>query len=75
MAHLQIRNVPPDIHRKLKARAARAGMSLNEYLLKEVGTLAELPTVDEWLERVARRKPTRAKESSAEVIRRHRDAS
>ncbi|HEY5684390.1 MAG TPA: hypothetical protein VIY70_03365, partial [Acidimicrobiia bacterium] len=29
---IQIRNVPEDIHRELKMRAARAGMSLSDFL-------------------------------------------
>ncbi|MGH8586426.1 MAG: FitA-like ribbon-helix-helix domain-containing protein [Gammaproteobacteria bacterium] len=33
---VQIRNVPDDLHRKLKARAALAGMSISEYLLREI---------------------------------------
>ena len=31
MTMLQIRNVPDDLHRRLKARAAMAGMSLSDY--------------------------------------------
>jgi len=41
---IQIRNVPPDLHRKMKARAALEGKSLSEYLLAELRRLAELPT-------------------------------
>src|SRR5260221_6093804 len=33
MGHIQIRNVPPELHRKLKAKAATRGLSLSEYLL------------------------------------------
>ena len=33
---IQIRHVPDDVHRKLKARATLAGMSLSEYLLAVV---------------------------------------
>src|SRR5712691_2921028 len=36
MTHIQIRNVPPELHRKLKVRAAEAGMSLSDYLLETV---------------------------------------
>ena len=38
---IQIRNVPDPLHRRMKARAAMAGMSLSDYLLKEIGELAE----------------------------------
>ena len=33
---IQIRNVPDDLHRRLKSRAALAGMSLSDYLLNEI---------------------------------------
>ena len=75
VAHIQIRNVPPDVHRKLKARAAKAGMSLSEYLLAEVTKLAALPTIEEMVERLRKLPPVHSEESSAEIIRRHRDAS
>ena len=51
---IQIRNVRDALHRKLKARAAEAGMSLSEYLLREIRRSAERPTLDEWLARGAR---------------------
>jgi len=40
MGHIQIRNVPEDIHRTLKSRAAKEGLSLSEYLLAS-GALVE----------------------------------
>ena len=36
MATIQIRNVPEDVHRVYRARAAHAGQSLQEYLLAEL---------------------------------------
>lgn len=33
---IQIRNVPAELHRRLKARAALAGMSLSDCLLHEI---------------------------------------
>jgi plasmid stability protein len=72
---IQIRNVPEEIHRALKVRAARLGMSLSDYLLAEVAEIAERPTLEEMLERLRAREPVRGLESSAEVIRRHRDRS
>jgi plasmid stability protein len=74
MAHIQIRNVPPDVHRVLKARAAKAGMSLSEYLLAEITRSAEVPTIDEWLERVRSRPLYEFEVSSAELIREDRDS-
>lgn len=72
---IQIRNVPEDLHRTLKARAARAGMSLSDYLLNELRHVAERPTLEELFARLQTRQPVRGAESSAAIIRRHRDAS
>lgn len=71
---IQIRNVPEDLHRALKARAARLGMSLSDYLLSEMEMVAEKPTLAELLERLEDRKPVKVDESSSTVIRRHRDS-
>jgi plasmid stability protein len=46
---IQIRNVPDWIHRTLKSRAALAGLSLSDYLLREVTRVAQRPTFDEIL--------------------------
>jgi plasmid stability protein len=54
---IQIRNVPDDVHQKLKVRAAQQGMSLSDYVKRELLALAMLPTVDEVLERASRREP------------------
>jgi antitoxin FitA len=43
---VQIRNVPEALHRRLKSRAALAGMSLSDYLLSEIRQVAERPTID-----------------------------
>jgi plasmid stability protein len=48
---IQIRNVPEDLHRDLKVRAARTGMTLSDYLLAELRALAVRPTMREWLAR------------------------
>jgi plasmid stability protein len=65
---IQIRHVPDDVHRKLKARAALAGMSLSEYLLSEVRRPLERPTRTEIVARLARRRPVRLRESPAEAV-------
>ncbi len=41
---IQIRNMPEDVHRKLKVRAAEAGMTLSSYLIKEFERVARIPT-------------------------------
>ena len=49
---LQIRNVPEKVHRRLKARAAMAGMSLSEYVLAEIRRSLQRPTREELLARL-----------------------
>ena len=44
---IQIRNVPDDIHRELKVRAARAGMSLSDFLNAELARLAARRPLEE----------------------------
>jgi hypothetical protein len=72
---IQIRNVPDDLHRRLKARAAEEGLTLSDYLLRmaerEVGKLS----VEEWLARVRARPPMELSEPPSAVIRRMRDAA
>src|SRR5438309_11731310 len=52
---IQIRNVPEGLHRRLKSRAALAGMSLSDYLLGEIRQVAERPTPEELRARLDRR--------------------
>src|SRR5260221_1999866 len=54
-AMIQIRNVPDALHRRLKSRAALAGMSLSDYLLSEIRQVAQRPTLDELRARLERR--------------------
>ena len=54
---IQVRNVPEALHRRLKARAATAGMSLSDYLLGELREIAERPTLAEFRERLHSRSP------------------
>jgi antitoxin FitA len=69
MGHIQIRNVPDDVHRTLKSRAAMKGMSLSEYLLAEVTELAEHPSLEELVARIRSRPMIRSEVSNAELIR------
>ncbi len=73
MGHIQIRNVPEDVHRTLKARAAKQGMSLSEFLLAEVSELARLPTLEEHVERVRSRSMVDLGASAAELIHEARE--
>lgn len=70
---IQIRNVPEALHRRLKSRAAEAGMSLSDYLLLEMRKSAERPTVEELLQRIHSRGPVQLRESPAQALRAERE--
>jgi antitoxin FitA len=74
MAHIQIRNVPPELHRKLKARAAERGLTLSEYLLREAERSVEKPTVEELTRRIEARRLPKLKTHPADLIRADRDS-
>jgi plasmid stability protein len=70
---IQIRNVPDALHRRLKSRAALAGMSLSDYLLAEIRQTAERPTLEELRARLQSRAGTILSEEPAEAVRAERD--
>jgi len=72
---IQIRNVPDDPHRTLKVRAAKAGMTLSDYLLSEIEQVAARPTLAEMMERLRSREPVELDEPPDVTIRRFRDAN
>ena len=72
---IQIRNVPDALHRKIKARAAQAGMTLSDYLRSEIERLAALPTRDEMLSRLHARAHVKLATPAAEIIRRERESA
>lgn len=73
MGMIQIRNVPDPLHRELKARAARAGKTLSDYLLEVVRQAADRPEPHELLARIRERGPVYLEESAAESVRAERE--
>lgn len=71
---VQIRNVPEKLHRELKARAAREGMSLSDYLMKILERAVERATPDEMRQRLADRESVSPSVSPADAVRAERDA-
>ena len=65
--------MPDALHRRLKSRAALAGMSLSDYLLAEIREVAERPTLDELRARLARRSSVAPSLAPAEAVRAERD--
>ena len=74
MTSLQIRNVPDDLHRQLKVRAALEGQSLSEYALGELRRAMQRPTRREVAERVAAFERIMVSESAADAVRAERDS-
>jgi plasmid stability protein len=72
---IQIRNVPEDLHRELKVRAARTGMTLSDYLLAELRALAVRPTMREWLARSEAWEAVEVGESPVAALEAERDRS
>jgi len=70
---VQVRNVPDELHRKLKARAALEGVSLSDYLLREMERVAEQPTLDELRQRLAELPPVVPRMPPARAVRAERD--
>jgi plasmid stability protein len=71
---IQVRNVPEELHRRLKARAAMEGLSMSEYVLREVRRALDRPTRQEMIERLRAMPVRRLRRRAAEVIRAERDA-
>ena len=67
--NVQIRNVSEDLAADRSAQAAARRMSLSEYLLVELQTLAAKPTMDATLNRMAARSRPDSGVSAAEIVR------
>jgi plasmid stability protein len=70
---IRIRNVPDELHRRLKARAALEGFSLSDYLLREARRVAERPSRSELRERLRAREPVAVRVPPVRALRVERD--
>lgn len=71
---VQIRNVPVDFHRRLKARAALEGMSMSDYILREVKKSLDRPSRADVLARIRERKSAKLPVDVTRLLREGRDA-
>lgn len=71
---IQIRHVPDALHRRLRARAAIAGMSLSDYLRLELESAAERLTPGELRERLASLDPVKVRQRPSAAVRAERDS-
>ena len=69
---LQIRNVPDAVHRRLKSRAALAGTSMSDYVLREIEQALSRPTRDEVFARITELPPIDLDPPSSDVLREER---
>ena len=70
---IQLRHVPDALHRRLKARAALAGLPLSDFLIQEVKKIAEHPTAEEMAARLRTREPYKGAVSPTSIVRAERD--
>ena len=70
---IQVRNVPDQLHRKLKIRAIEQGVSLSDYILAELRRLAERVSPQELAERARAIVREDLTPSPAELLRAERD--
>lgn len=71
---IQIRNVPDELHRKAKMRAASEGMTLSDFMLRDLVRALSLPTVDELVARIQALPQPELTESPADAVRAERDS-
>jgi plasmid stability protein len=73
MKMIQVRNVPDDLHRSLRERAARDGTTMSHLILRELPRIAHEPSAEEVLARIRARSSV-VGPSGADLIRADRDA-
>jgi hypothetical protein len=72
--HLQIRDLPDEIHQILRRRAAARGLSLRQYALEIFQEHCSQPTMDEWLDGLNRLAPVVLSIPAAEAVHEAREA-
>ncbi len=75
MKTIQIREVPDSVHAALRTRAASAGLSLSDYMLREASRIAERPPLADVLEWADSRGWGVAPGTAVQALRELRDAS
>ena len=70
---LQIRNVPDGLPARLKVRAAYAGMSMSDYVLREIRHSPDRPTREEVFARIAGLPPIHLDPPPADILREDRN--
>ena len=71
---IQIRNVPENVHRAAKARAAMEGVSLSDFALRALRDAVDRPTLSEISARIRLLEPAENAPPAAELVRAERDS-
>jgi len=71
---IQIRNVPDDVHRAAKARAAMEGMTLSDFALAALREAVARPTIAEIGARIRLMEPVEGPPPVADLVRAERGA-
>ena len=69
---IQLRHVPDELHQTLKARTAVEGLSLSDYLVREVRRIAERPTLEDLRRRLSQRTPVATRVRPVQAVRAER---
>jgi plasmid stability protein len=72
--HLQIRDLPDELHQTLRRRAAARGLSLRQYTLEVLREHCQQPTLDEWLDGLSRLAPVSLATPAAKAVQQAREA-
>ena len=70
---IQIRNVPEELHRRLKARAALEGTSISRYVLREIERALGRPSRSEVLQAIREQPEMMLDPAPADVLREERE--
>jgi plasmid stability protein len=72
--HIQIRNVPPSLHRKLKMRAVAQDMTLTDYVKRLIAHDLAFPSLTEIADEARKLPAVKTSRSIADVVREDRDS-
>lgn len=67
MSAIQVKNVPSELHERLRARASSEGRNLSDYVLDVLRRDLTVPTMREWLDRLEQDDPVTGI-SSEEIV-------
>ncbi len=68
MATLQLKNLPDDLHARLRARAGEQHMTMRDYVLALLENDLRRPSIREWSAELARRGPLAPGVDSDDVV-------